>query len=76
MKTNGLPEGYPETVCLMGHGALCCSFLVVGPGGLECAKLTPFEGMIRERRAEGSMRAMADNCSGPPDFRPTSEAQS
>ncbi|MDP1719223.1 MAG: hypothetical protein Q8L24_02240 [bacterium] len=37
--------------------------------GFECAKNTPIEGIIWQKRIEGSMVAKGDNCSGPPDFK-------
>lgn len=66
-----IPEGYRDTVCKMGQGGATCSFLMFGGSQFECAKGSPFESNIRQRLKEGSIRAVGDNCSGPPDFTPT-----
>ena len=66
-----LPDGHEEGVCKKGQGAETCSFLGFGRGGFKCLKGSSFESAIQERRREGSMAAKGDNCSGPPDFRPT-----
>lgn len=61
-------------VCLLGHGADCCAFLAAGGGSLgwKCAKDIPsVRDAILARRAAGMMTAQGDNCSGPPDFRPS-----
>ena len=66
-----LSDDQMENLCLVGSGRFCCSFLVMGSNGFQCAKSTEFESVIRVRRARGTITAMGDNCSGPPDFNPT-----
>jgi len=65
-------------ICKRGMGEVCCSFLIVdgalGLGNYSCAKDTDIEPTIRERRATASMKAMGDNCSGPPHFTPNDKA--
>jgi len=75
VKVDGIPPEYPETVCLIGQGALCCSYIVIGPDGFACAKGTGLQALIDKRRQEKTMTALSDNCSGPPDFT-KAEAQS
>jgi hypothetical protein len=58
-------------VCKLKQGAHTCSFLMVGAGGFECAKGTSIEGVVYNRRSSGTMNAMGDNCSGPPNFTPS-----
>jgi len=57
-------EDHLKSVCKLGEGEACCSFLMMGGGGFECAKGTPFEKPIRDRLAEGTMNAKGDNCTG------------
>jgi len=63
-----LPAGYEETVCKRGQRNLTCSFIGATGSGFHCLKGTAFEPEINRRRAEGSIGARGDNCSGPPDF--------
>jgi hypothetical protein len=63
-----------EILCKMGQGAATCSFLAMNRG-FVCLKGSPLEMGIHERRAQKSMTAMGDNCSGPPDFKPTEEGK-
>lgn len=62
-----LERSHVENVCRLGQGAATCAFLTGGIAGLECAKGTSIEDLLRERRP--SMTAQGDNCSGPPDYR-------
>jgi hypothetical protein len=64
-----LPAGQVDTVCLLGHGALCCSFLTYDKGW-ACGKGTPWEDLLRKRHEADLMVAKGNNCSGPPDFTP------
>lgn len=57
---------YAVEICKLGQGPPCCSYLVVGPQGLECAKLGSLRTLIDTRRAAGTMKAMGDNCDGQP----------
>lgn len=56
-----------QNVCGIGTGDKTCSYLAVG-AAWECMKGTPTEQLIIERRGRGSINAMGDNCSGPPNF--------
>ena len=66
-------EEHLKNVCLLGAGSLTCSYLGMGGQGFECLKRTQFQGIIDRRRAERQIRAMGDNCSGPPEFQPIQE---
>lgn len=62
-----------RSLCKIGEGAACCSFLVCGPNGFECAKDPVNQGilpLLTQRREQKAMVALADNCSGPPSFVP------
>lgn len=50
-----------KTICKLGKGSECCKFLVCGPGGFECAKLTSMRKHIEDRT---NMNAKGDNCEG------------
>lgn len=76
IQVDGIPENYPNDVCLMGQGALCCSYLLIGSTGACCAKGTGFQALIEKRRAEKSMLSMGDNCSGPDEFTVPSQTES
>lgn len=57
-------------ICNVGGGPDCCRYLVSGPGGITCAKLTGLRAEIDRRVAAGMFTARADNCDGlPPDER-------
>jgi len=62
-----------ENVCKIGQGNQCCSYLILDGDGWGCAKNSHFSPMINQRRLEGTMTAMSDNCSGPPDFTPNQQ---
>jgi len=49
-------------VCKIGQGNDCCRYLVAGPKGFECAKITPMKATIDAR--VHSFTAKADNCEG------------
>lgn len=63
-----ISEGHAKTVCKFGQRATTCSFLGMTGSQFHCLKGSEFESNIKQRREEGSMGAMGDNCSGPPDF--------
>ena len=67
-----LPDKHVDKVCKFGKGAETCSFLALGHDGLSCLKGGSLEGLIRGRRAQKTIRAMGDNCSGSPHFSTTS----
>ena len=68
-----LDKKYLKEVCKLGGGTFACSYLGMEAGGAECLKGTSFQRIIDQRRAEKSMWAMGDNCSGHPDFKLTQE---
>jgi len=68
-----LDKEHLKNVCKLGRGAVTCSYLGMGTEGAECLKSTSFQRIINQRRAEKSIRAIGDNCSGPPNFKPTKE---
>lgn len=68
-----ISDEHAAKVCRGTGGAHMCSFLVTNPEGWECAKGTPVELVINARRAERSMKATGNNCSGPPYFAPSEE---
>ena len=63
-----ITNDHADLVCHLGTGEQTCSFLTLGANGFECAKGTEVEQVILKRRAEGTMKAKGDCCSGPPDF--------
>lgn len=67
-----LSDSWTVNTCKRGQGAETCSYLMMGPLGWHCAKENAgFCKLIDEKRATGNIRAMADNCSGPPLFQLT-----
>lgn len=66
-----------NALCKPGQGSQACWFLLLISGGYKCAKGSCFEHALRARLVknepgtEDAMVARSDNCSGPPDFRPT-----
>lgn len=67
-----LPESHVEKVCKFGKGPEACSFLALGDG-FACLKGGNLEQLIRDRRAQKTIRSMGDNCSGPPAFQTPAE---
>ncbi len=59
-----IAQDHLDSVCLPGKGETTCAFLMMTPGGMECAKGTGVETTIRQRLAEGTMAAKGDNCTG------------
>ena len=51
-------------VCKLGQENLCCRYLVMGPNGFECAKLSSLKRYLDERVLEEKMTARGDNCAG------------
>ena len=62
-----------KNVCLLGKGPTCCSYVGMGEDTIVCLKDTAHHMELFRRRMTGAMKAMGDNCSGPPDFIPTKE---
>ncbi len=66
-----IPNGHELSVCRVGEGDATCAFLTFGSGWL-CAKAMPgVMATILGRLDAGTLNAKGDNCSGPPDFTPT-----
>ncbi len=65
-----LSDDHIQKVCKIGQGEATCSFLAFDPreGGMSCMKETSLEASIWLKRANGTMKAKGDNCSGPPNF--------
>lgn len=57
-----------EEVCLIGQGAKCCRYLLMGSKGFECAKNTDFKSILDDRVADNAMVAQGDNCDGREDL--------
>lgn len=55
-----------KDICKIGQGVSCCRYLVAGPKGLECAKVTDHKQVLDFRAATGTMTARSDNCGGYP----------
>ena len=64
-----LSKNQVDDVCGLGNGEKTCAFLLLGAGGMECAKRSGVEKVIRSRLSAGTMVAKGDNCSGPPLWR-------
>lgn len=50
----------------------CCRYLMMG-SGWECAKLTGLKYLLDARVAEGSIRAVGDNCPGVENIRDSTD---
>jgi hypothetical protein len=67
-------EDQKKNLCKFGQGSKTCSFLIMSAEGFCCAKGTDFQAMLEERRFLETIRAMGDNCSGPPEFTANEES--
>ena len=66
---SNISNDHVKKVCQPGT-ASCCTYLTMRDGW-TCAKAIGLEGikaLLDQRRAEKTIRAMGDNCSGPPNF--------
>jgi hypothetical protein len=70
-----LTADHVKTICKPGQQGATCSFLSVQGGGFACAKGTPVESFIRQRLAEGTLKAKGDNCDGETGSVPTNEVE-
>lgn len=71
MRRMKITDDHVKNVCGLGQGEKCCAFLA-SRARWECAKDIPgVRDTILLRLAAGTMVAKGDNCSGPPDFRPS-----
>ena len=62
-----MTDEFVKKVCAPVPGPDACSYLLMGPKGWSCAKAEAgLKTTIDERRSVKAMRAMGDNCSGPP----------
>lgn len=64
-----IADDHVMKVCRSTKPGGTCSYLMMS-GGWVCAKGTPMEAVIQERRKARTMNAMGNNCEGPPDFKP------
>ena len=55
-------DDFVKDTCKLGKGAECCKYLLMGPGGWECAKINPRIKVHIDRRSD--MNAKGDNCPG------------
>lgn len=56
---------YVYTVCKIGQGKQCCSYLLVGSKGFECAKLDDKAlKLLKSRIDSGQMVSQGNNCEG------------
>jgi hypothetical protein len=73
--TTPMEVGTAVARCRLGNGSECCSFL-----GWDkrwaCLKNSDLAIVILERRLAGTMKAMGDHCSGPPEFKPNGQEES
>lgn len=60
-----IPFEYVQSTCGLGTGPATCSFLLYA-AEMEwtCAKGTPLEATLQQRREDGTINAMGDNCPG------------
>lgn len=70
-----MPVPTPEhlsAVCKPGQGdGSTCRYLVMGGGGMACAKSDPaISAAVNARVLSGTMKAQGDNCTGPEEFLP------
>lgn len=69
-----IPDEHLMKVCKGVGGSSTCAFILMS-AHFTCTKGTELEALLRSRVTEGTIRARGDNCSGPPDFVPTSEVK-
>lgn len=59
-----LSDDYVKRVCQPGTEK-CCAYLVLGSGGWECAKHSPYiKSFIEKSLKNGEMDATSNNCDG------------
>ncbi len=59
-----IPDDHLQKVCKIGQGPACCSYVGLYSKGLYCVKGTELEIIIDQRRVQGTIGAMGDNCKG------------
>lgn len=52
-----------KEVCKPGQGSACCRYLIVGSGGMQCAKIIDEARSVLDSRVN-TMTAKSDNCEG------------
>lgn len=52
-----LSDDEAKSICKLGQGENCCAFLVAGPDGFECVRMTDLSAMILDRLDKGTMNA-------------------
>jgi hypothetical protein len=62
-KLGYITEEHAKAVCKPGTTE-CCRYLTMGPRGWSCEKHSTLSLAIDKRVAEGTMRAIGDNCEG------------
>lgn len=69
MTTRLLTNAQAETKCRIGQRALCCSFLVGGPDGLECGFVLggSLVETLKQRQRMKTMTALSGPCADPLD---------
>jgi len=56
-----LEEDESQDICKLGKGEECCAFIVCGPDGFECIRMSyPANGVIFTRLEEGAMKAKGE----------------
>jgi hypothetical protein len=59
-----LDDDYVEDTCKPGQQEKTCRYLLMGPGGWQCGKLSDLKTYIDQRVSAGTMIARGDNCEG------------
>lgn len=63
-----------QNLCKMGQGSACCMYLTFTPGhGMTCERHGPLADTIFKRASSGQMVAESINCTGYPNFTPTTQ---
>ena len=57
-----IPNKTLQDICKIGQGADCCRYVLCGPSGFECCKLTKSKESIDNNI--DTMTAKGDNCKG------------
>ena len=59
-----LDDDYVENICKIGQQEKTCRYLLMGPHGWCCGKLSHLKEYFDQRVANGAMLARGDNCEG------------
>ena len=63
-KYRTIPKKYVTEVCRIGKESDACRYLIAGPFGFDCAKLSIHGNLLDKRARDKEMTARADNCEG------------